>query len=160
MVAGEGRSDLLLAAGVVVLLVARFAWAGSDGFLELSFLLALGASVVLCGLAAASPGPLGSAVRALLAAIAYFTFTVDPTTGWDERNVAYGLCGTLFAAVAVVRAGRRSRIEGAPRTSGPAAHRAVAAATWVGAALLLAGAATFVAVIMAVFWALSRNGSS
>jgi hypothetical protein len=159
MVAREGHSDLLLAAGVAVLLVARFAWAGSDGFLELSFLLALGASVVLCGLAAASPLPLGSAVRALLAAIAYFTFTVDPTTGWDERNFAYGLCGTLFAAVAVVRAGGRGRIEAA-RTSVPAAHRAVAAATWMGAALLLAGAATFVTVIIVVFWALSQNGSS
>ena len=153
----ESRSDLLLAAGVLVLLVARFGLAGGDGDLEPSFLAATAVSVALCGAAGAPGAALSGAVRALLAAIAFSTFAVDPTTGYDERNFVYGVCATVFAAVAVVRVGRRGQIEAA-RTE-PDGRRAVATATWVAGALLLAGAATFVGVMIVLVWALSGDPS-
>lgn len=158
MARGEGRSDVFLAAGVILLVVGRFAWAGGDGDLEPLFLAAMAMSVALCGAAVASSATLGGAVRAVLAAIAFFTFALDPSTGYDERNFAYGGWGTVFAAIAVARLGRRGAIDEA-RAAAPG-QRTVAAVTWVTGVLLLVAAFTFIAVTLVVIWALSRGGGA
>jgi hypothetical protein len=157
MVTGEGRSDVLLAAGVVALLVARFRWAGGDGDLEPSFLIALAVSVALCAAAVVSSRGLSGAVRALMASIAFFTFALDPTTGWDQRNFAYGVPGTVFATAALVWVNRHLRA-GRMRSPAPTGERVVATASWMTAALMLAAVAVFVAVNIVVLWALSSGG--
>ncbi len=156
--APDGRADIALVAGVLVLFGGRLAFGGGDGGLTAAMFVALVLATVLAGCAVRwSRRPFRGAVRALVAAIAFLTLAVDPPTPWDG-SVWYVLPGTAFAAVSLFRGTRRRPVEngGAPLPASGVA----ATGTRLIAVLLLVAVLVFVLLMVMLAVALGDEGSA
>jgi len=156
--APDGRADIALVAGVLVLFGGRLALGGGDGGLTAAMFVALVLATVLAGCAVRwSLRPFGGAVRALVAAIAFLTLAVDPPTPWDG-SMWYVLPGTAFAAVSLFRGTRRRPIDSGGLTL--PGNRVAANAISLIAVLLLVAVLVFILLMIVVAVALSDEGSA
>ncbi len=148
--ARTARADVAVAAGVVLLFGGRLAL-GTDGSgVGPATLAIILGSTALCAAALAwRTPPLSGAVHALVAACAFLTLALDPTTGWDNRNVAYLLPGTVLAAIALSRAAPHR--EGAQRRaeSRPGSNATRTMTTLIAVLILVAILVFVVATVVA-----------
>ena len=157
----DGRADVALVVGVLVLFGGRLAFGGSDpGFeasmfgLNAAMLVPLVVAAALCAVAVKWSRPFGDAVRALVAAITFLTLAVDPTTGWDG-NAWYVLPGAAFAVTAFGRSIRRRPADDDNPTL--ARNPLAANATSLIALLLMLAVLVFGLVLLLIFWSLSGS---
>ena len=158
-----GRADVALVASVVVLFGARFVFGEEGPQFATSFFGDLGtplfaaivSSAALAVLAVRWSQPFGGAVRALVAAIAFFTLAVDPTLEF-HGNGWYALPGIAFAYTALSRNSRR-RLSDQREGKAGAPNALAAGATSLVAGLLLAGVGLVVLVVIFIFWSLGDS---